>query len=373
MKVFMCPVSQQSLYVQLLLRSLGERYTPIFRQQAGLAEAVRRLEDGENVLLHVQWEEFFFDKIPTSEAADERLKQVSALLHRFHSLGGSILLTVHNELPHKSPYLDQFLAVRRLVAELASKILLHNGAAATLLQQQTGVSPNDPRLTLLPHPSYAGMYEAEDMTAAALKSPYNLPDGRFVLGFGTMRSQKGFDFMLDTLGRDFTREHNFTIRIAGQGAAGAIWKRQFASRDDVTWDLTYVPREDVPALFRSASCLMLPYTRVLTSGVAMLALTVGGIIVAPAVPTFVELLPGPLRRYLYDPDKPSDAQRAVSEVLQLTPEESLERRLQGAAHASKFHPSIISDRLGAIYDELSGRARLSAPPSGLTDSRAETQ
>ncbi|WBQ19335.1 hypothetical protein [Sphingobium yanoikuyae] len=39
-KVFHCPISQKSLYVELTFCSLDGKYEPVFREEAGLADAI---------------------------------------------------------------------------------------------------------------------------------------------------------------------------------------------------------------------------------------------------------------------------------------------------------------------------------------------
>lgn len=352
MKLFLCPVSKKSLYVQLMLRSVRDQYQPVFREEGGLAEAIACLEAGEDVLVHVQWEEFFFRAMPTPEQADAAAELAERQLRRVAALGGAIVWTVHNALPHRIPHVEQFMRIRAVLAHIARRILVHNNASRDFIRQQVDVPDADARIILLPHPSYAGLYEPEGVAEAALRTRPDALSEKFVLGFGSIRKQKGFDAMIDALDPAFTAKHGLRLRISGDGAEGPLLRKAYGDRTDIDWDLAYVPMDDVPALFRAASCVMLPYTRLLTSGVALLSLTVGGIIVAPAMPTFVELLPEPLRRFLYKPDDPADLRRVVADVAGLTPEQDRDYRLLGMESVEAVHPALISATLGAIYRGL---------------------
>ncbi len=79
------------------------------------------------------------------------------------------------------------------------------------------------------------------------------------------------------------------------------------------------------------------------------------------MPTFVELLPEPLRRFLYNPDDPADLRRVVTELLQLTPEQEIGYRLAGIEAVKSVHPSLISKRLGRIYEHEIEKAASSSP------------
>lgn len=364
MKLFLCPVSQKSLYIQLMLRELQGEYEPVFREEGGLAEAIACLEAGETVLVHVQWEEFFFLGAQTAPDADAAAERVKEQLRRVTALGGKIVWTVHNALPHQIVHVDQFLEVRRLLARLSTRILVHNHFSRDFLGGQVDLSDNEERIRVLPHPSYAGLYEPEDDAETAVRAGAARASGKFLLGFGTIRKQKGFDMMLETLDPDFNARLAMRVRIAGPGPEGHALQSMFGHRGDIDWDLNYVPMSDVPQLFRAASGIMLPYTRLLTSGVALLALTLGGIIIAPALPTFVDLLPAPLRRFLYDPETPGDLRRVVTELANLTPEEDHDYRLSGMEAVRAVHPRLISAQLGAIYrDAESKSGKLPSTPA----------
>ncbi|SHM67522.1 Glycosyltransferase involved in cell wall bisynthesis [Sphingobium sp. YR657] len=350
-KVFFCPVSQKSLYVELTFGSLGEQYEPVFREQAGLAEAIDCLSATIPALVHVQWEEFFFDKVKGAEEANAITTHVEGQLKKVLELGGRIVWTIHNELPHHGKFLDQFLRLRSRLSALASRIVVHNVASLTVLGEQTGLNRADPRIRLVPHPSYAGMYEPEGRAAAEVQSSAPATGDKIILGFGTMRAQKGFDSLLSNLEPRFMQKFGLRFRFSGQGSEGSRLQARFR-RDDIDWDLCYVPREQVPRLFRSAACVVLPYTRVMTSGVALLGLTLGAVLVAPALPTFRELLPRSLHRFLYDPNDPTSMKRVIRRVVLLSAEEARAVRQAGLSVADALHPNWVSAMLGDIYMDL---------------------
>jgi beta-1,4-mannosyltransferase len=351
MKVFVCPVWRKSLYAQLMLSAVGTRYETVFRDEGGLPEAIACLERGEPALLHLQWEEFFFGGMKAAQA-EPTATEVEGQLRRFAALGGRILWTVHNELPHQIPHLAEFMRIRRLLAAMADLIHVHNLASLEMLQGQVEAPLAAERIVVIPIPAYVGLYEAEELTVPAVQALEEGPGQGFVLGFGTMHRQKGFDVMLGALDEDFTRQLGVRLRLAGVGREMAVLQQQFATRQDVDWDPVFVPAAAVPGLFRAAACLVLPYRRVATSGVAILALTLGAIIVAPALPTFRELLPPGLRRFLYAPGDAQGLRDAVATVVGMDGAQRRACRLEGIAVADAFHPRTVSASLVAVYDRL---------------------
>ncbi|WP_419899214.1 glycosyltransferase [Roseomonas sp. USHLN139] len=344
--VFLLPAKSDSLYLQLLTGPLAGRYHRFFRDTSSLPQAVAWAAAGVPTLLHLHWEEFFLRDLATAAAAAERAASVGALLLAYHRAGGRMLWTVHNEWPHRVPHTEAFLALRRQIARLADVVLVHHRDAVDVLQSQ-GCAPRGV-VEVLPHPSYSGLYEPEEDTVAALEAgPAEEPT---ILCFGRLEARKGFEPALATLDTAFLTAAGARLRIAGEGAYGAELFAAHGHRTEIDWDLRFIPQAEVGGLFRRAACLVLPYEQFLTSGIALLALTLGAVLVAPEAPPFTELVPAEARRFLYRPGDAGDLRRAVSEVLGLTPAERLALRRAGLQAVQGLHPQDISRRLGEIYD-----------------------
>lgn len=356
MKVFCCPVSEASIYARITSSSFGDCYEYVYREQGSIRQAIGWLQSGVPVLVHVQWEEFFLEGARTEAEAQVASSEAQRHIRRFLSLGGKIAWTVHNRTPHHVPFINEFLSLRRFLAKSANIVLAHNDASVTLLQDEFGVARE--RIRKLPHPSYLGFYEDEERAANSVDQ---VP-GRVILGFGSMRSQKGYARMLEMLPPEFMAAQNARIRLSGRGQAGGELRRRHADRPDVDWDLRYVPDNEVPDLIRSAACVVLPYEAFLTSGAALLVLTCGGTIVAPQAPQFREMLPPPLQRFLYEPGNAADMQRAVVAALTLSPAERRSLRIAAVEVARDLHPSRISAQLRGIYDELAQQLPVHTPP-----------
>ena len=291
-RVFCCPAPGKIIYLRLLLDPLAERYRPIFVEDGGLPEAIATLEAGVPVLLHVHWEEFFLLNIAEPEAARRIADSTMRDLSRFRDAGGRIVWTIHNAVPHTISHVDLFMEIRRHLARVAHVVLVHNLASIEVLRSQVGEVAG--AIELLPHPSYEGRYEPAGTAARALAKE-GAPE-RLILGFGRMESRKGFGWMIDALPPDFLAQQQAKMVIAGGGRFGRELKQGFAERSDIGWKLHFIPDEELGPLFRRAACLVLPYERFLTSGIALLALTLGAVIVAREAPQFTELVPEPARR-----------------------------------------------------------------------------
>ncbi|WP_159993821.1 polysaccharide pyruvyl transferase family protein [Roseomonas sp. 18066] len=349
---------------------LAPDYTPLFVEQAAPAEAddpvtphpqllqaIAHREAGLPVLLHVQWEEFFLRPATTAAEAGALARLVLQQLEALRQRGGRLVWTVHNGIPHRVPHVDAFMALRRWLATHAEAILVHSAHAAAFLAAQ--VTVDRARIRVLPHPSYLGHYEPEAAAEAALGTP----PSRQVLGFGRVQQQKGFDRLVAMLPAEFLAAEQASLRISGHGGRGArALRRSLAARGDVLWDFRHVPDEEVPGLIRDSACVVLAYARFLTSGVALLALSCGGILVAPDVPQMRELLPPALQRFLYQDGDAVDLQMIVSQVLALSDEERQDCRRLGLQVARGLRPAAIAAELRAVYDRLA--ALPPGPPAG---------
>ena len=346
MKVYCYPVSNNSTYVPLLFDGIQHRYQPVYRQGGSLGHAIDDLNAGRSVIVHIHWEEFIFRHCGSNAQADAAAVEFMRETSEIRARRGPIVWTIHNELPHIIAFHRQFLAIRRRLAETADLILVHNAASIEALAAQ--VDLDRAKVRQLPHPSYLGRHEDE----AALRRGLDEPHGPIVQGFGWIRLQKGFGGMIAMLTPEFLAARGLAVRISGQGVEAAAVIAQQASRTDVDWDIRHVPDAETPALLRSAACVVLPYERVLTSGVALLAMSVGAMLVAVDIPQLRELTPPENHRFLYPRGDAAAFRDVIDAVIALSP---LERRTAIEANLLRsycYHPTKIAKSLASLYDRL---------------------
>ena len=347
MKVYCYPVDRNSTYVPLLFDGIEDAYERVYLQDGSLRDAVGDLEAGRDVIVHIHWEEFVLRECRSEAEADAAGAAFAREIAAIRESGGAIVWTVHNELPHEISYHRQFLAMRGALARCANAILLHDAASRDVLARQVALDTS--RVYQLPHPSYLGRHEDE----ATLRAQLHEPPERRIQAFGWIRLQKGFGQMIGMLSADFLQSRGAHVRISGRGGveAAAVIAQQ-AERTDVHWDIRHVPDAEIPSLLRSAACVVLPYERVLTSGVALLAMSVGAMIVAVDFPQLRELLPLTSHRYLYPQGDAQAFRRIVDDVFALAPEERRIVLEANLAVARELRPTEIARRLAAIYREV---------------------
>ena len=351
MKVYCYPVSRDSAYVPLLFTGLEDRYQPVYREEGPLRRAIDEIKGGRPVIVHIHWEEFVFRACTSDAQADAAAADFLGELSEIKALNGPIAWTIHNELPHVLGFHRQFLAVRRRLAGLADVILVHNAASIDALAAQVDLDRG--KVQRLAHPSYLGRHENE----ATLQRGLAAPHAPVIQGFGWIRLQKGFGAMIDMLPPAFLAPRGLGIRISGRGEEAAAVKAQHATRTDVDWDIRHVPDAEAPGLLRSAACVVLPYERVLTSGVALLAMSVGAMLVAVDIPQLRELVPDVNHRFLYPRADTAAFQAVIDTVLSLSRRDRRDAVSSNISVARDICPLKVARKLACTYDLLRSENR----------------
>jgi glycosyltransferase involved in cell wall biosynthesis len=347
MKVYCYPADRNSAYVPLLFDGIEDAFQIVYHQDGSLVDALADLDAGIPVIVHVHWEEFALRACRSEEEADVAAAAFVSQIESIARRGAPLVWTVHNELPHEIPYHRQFLTMRAALARSADAILVHNTASREALSRQVAFDPA--RVRLLPHPSYLGRFEDEATLEADLHAPSS---DRRIQAFGWIRLQKGLAQMIEMLPADFLNSRDAYVRVSGRGVEAAAVIAQVAHRLDVHWDLRHVSDAEVPRLLRSAACVVLPYERVLTSGVALLALSTGALIVAVDIPQLRELLPASSYRFLYPRGDAQAFRVVIDDVLALRADERRAIVEANLAVARSVRPRDIARRLSALYRDI---------------------
>ncbi|PSJ65359.1 glycosyltransferase [Kumtagia ephedrae] len=335
-------------YHEALYSGLTGRYEPA---KGDIDLAVTQIENEGKKIFHIHWEEHCLRLCATKSEARSVSEYFVERCRHFKKAGGKIVWTMHNLMPHELEHPDIFLGLRRSIVEMADRVLIHNLEALKILHEQA--APNPTKVYYLPHPSYLGVYEASERTRSRSDAPTR---PRTVQAFGMVRRYKGLDGLLDNLPPSFTENHGIDLRISGQPLPTDNYAHELAAkcetRSDVDLDFRKVPSEEVPDLLRQAGCVVLPYERFLTSGVALLCLSVGAPAVAPDTPPMRELFPAVAHRLLYKAGDMDDFRRAIVEAIDLSSEERANIVSAYLKRAEYLRPERISGQLGKIYDAL---------------------
>jgi len=341
MQVPQCTLYSDNPYHRLLFAADG-RYQPV---RSTVADAI----EGGGDLLHVHWEEHVLRDQRTATEAELSADYFIGRLKEFAARGGRIVWTIHNARPHEGQYMAVFTRLQVELGRQCDRVMVHNLEAARIAVEELGVPQS--RLYYLPHPSYLGIYEAEARTAARVRGS----DGKRVLLLGKLRRYKGIEFMLEAL-FPVASPGEFDVHIAGETLPndeyGQELLRLFARYPQVEVDMRRIEDSEIADLVTGARCVLLPYERFLTSGVALLALTFGTPVVAPDTRQLREVLPAAAHEFLFEPSNADDLRaktRALIDLSEPRYAQLVESMLQRAAY---LHPSRAAKRLADLYDSV---------------------
>ncbi|MEM6333632.1 MAG: glycosyltransferase family 4 protein [Planctomycetota bacterium] len=262
---------------------------------------------------HVQWVE----KQMVRATPDETRRTAARFLWQVRALrllGVKVVWTLHNLASHDSPDPELEREVTNRFAGRVDAAIAHCGRAAELATQRFAALRDKP-IAVAMHPGYAGVYGDAPSKAEARARLSLEPDVPVVLSLGQIRSNKG----LDALVREFVKLRDggageARLVIAGSGVheeAVAALREAAAGRADVRIDDRFLDDAELPTYLAAADVFVAPYTRSLTSGAVLLAMTYGLPCVAPDEACLGEVLSAQ-GELLYMPDEANGLAEALS-------------------------------------------------------------
>ena len=254
------------------------------------------------------------------------------------------VLTAHDIIP-REPRPGQIAATRRLVARMDA-VVAHSEHGAKRLRGELGV-PAD-RVHVIPHGAFD--YLTRQPGERPLPDELAAVKGPVVLFFGLLRPYKGLDVLLEA----FREIEGAELWVVGMPRMPLEPLREAAARaaSPVRFVDRFVTDPEIPAYFRRADLVVLPYREIDQSGVLYTALAFGKPMVLSEVGGFPELAEQHGAARLVPPGDASALRNAIDQLLR---DEPARRELaEAAAHAAAgpFSWDHIAERTLALYREL---------------------
>jgi glycosyltransferase involved in cell wall biosynthesis len=195
-----------------------------------------------------------------------------------------LVLTAHDVLP-REPRAGQLRAQRRLYGRFDA-VVVHSAHGRARLVEECGVDPD--RVHIIPHGAFTHLAEGP-VGPRVGGLPFNAA-GPVALCFGLIRPYKGINVLLDAWrGPD---GHGIGIDGAELWIAG-MPRTDLTDLDTaqagVRVDARFIPDAELPAYFRRADLVVLPYLRADQSGVLFTALAFGKPLLLSDVGGFPEI------------------------------------------------------------------------------------
>ncbi len=253
------------------------------------------------------------------------------------------LLTAHYILP-PDPSRRQLGVARRLFGRMDA-VIAHSEHGAARLREQVGLDPA--RVRVIPHGAFD--YLARLPEEKPLPAELEGADGPVILFFGLLRPYKGLDLLLEA----FRQVEGAELWIVGNprmeveplraAAAAAPGRVRFVTR--------FIEDAEIPAIFRRADLVVLPYRDAEHSGVLYTGLAFGKPLVLSALGGFPEVAATGAARLV----PPGDAAALAAALAELTADHTARERLARAAREAAAGPyswDAIAAQTLALYQEL---------------------
>jgi glycosyltransferase involved in cell wall biosynthesis len=265
---------------------------------------------------------------------------------------GSVVWTIHNRVSHESrwPRIERWL--QRRVASSAEALIVHSSAALKELREDMSLPAG--KVSVIPHGHYRCVY-GPPIDARTARISLGLPElGRIYLCFGMLRPYKGIERLIGEWQSAQSPNSGDVLVIAGKALDDDFLsdlKALEKACDSVRIRDGFVPVSEVPIYFSAADLVVLPFSRILTSGSLLLAMSYSKPVIAPAFETIKEVL-GDADDLLYDPDDALALRRSL-ERSHLLPLGLLQQKTEMACDRLGW-PSIAQMTLDAYRTAAEG-------------------
>jgi glycosyltransferase involved in cell wall biosynthesis len=253
------------------------------------------------------------------------------------------VLTAHDVLP-REPRPGQIAATRRLLQKMDA-VIVHSKHGAYRLHRELRLDAE--RIRVIPH----GAFDYLTRLPEERPLPEELADveGPVVLFFGLLRPYKGVETLIDA----FNDNEGAELWIVGMPRMPLESLRELAA--GVRGRIRFVPRfvddAEIPALFRRADVVVLPYRAIDQSGVLYTALAFGKPIVVTSVGGFGELA-AEGAALAVPPNAPRELAAAIRGLLDDDAERARLAAAAAAAAAGKYSWDSIARQTMDLYREL---------------------
>ena len=284
--------------------------TDRFHATAGsLEEAIDALqsEHRRHICFHLHWLSQLFEGGDT-EVTRQTVAAFLENLRAFCSGGGTFVWTMHNFQEHdrtESPFETE---ARQTIADLAQAVFVHGEAAKEAVAAHLPEAAA--KLHIIPHGHYIGVYP-DAIRPQTARTKLNLPpEDTVFLNLGFVRKYKG----LSALCESAESLDRAVVTVAGfvNENDREDLETLFASFRQARLYAGWVPEEEIQVYMNAADFVVLPYVASLTSGAALLALSFGVPVIAPAIGPFPELIRNGKNGFTYNPSDPAALRAALA-------------------------------------------------------------
>jgi glycosyltransferase involved in cell wall biosynthesis len=255
------------------------------------------------------------------------------LIKLLQSRGVRILTTADNVLPHEMKFYHSL--VNRLLYRLCDCMIVHTNFDKTFLKNHWQISED--KIRVVPHGNMNGLVSCLDKDPAVTRKEMGLKSGdTLFLFFGQIRPYKGLQVLLKGFARcagDLKK-----CRLAIVGELKEPWVKYETLIHKLGLDKTnqlivrhgFIPLQEMLSWLSASDAVILPYTKISQSGVAILAASMGKPVIASRVGGVPEIVEHGKDGFLFTP---SDEDALAGALIELSCDKQRLKRL--GAHFRK--------------------------------------
>ncbi len=258
------------------------------------------------------------------------------------------VMTAHYVLPPEAS--RRQLATARRIFGAMDTVIAHSEHGARSLRERVGLDPA--RVRVIPHGAFDYLTELPEEKPLLLE--LQGAEGPVVLFFGLLRPYKGLEVLLDA----FAKVDGAELWIVGNPRMDVEPLRRAASAAPgrVRFVTRFIDDAEIPAIFRAADLVVLPYLDAEHSGVLYTGLAFGKPLLLSEVGGFPEVAATGAARLV----PPGDADALSAALNELVADAAGRERLAAAARQAAAGPyswDAIAAQTISLYEELLGEGR----------------
>ncbi|WKB37389.1 glycosyltransferase [Terrilactibacillus sp. S3-3] len=252
-----------------------------------------------------------------------------------------VVWTVHNLYPHKYRWKRLEKKVRKIIMSRCDKLIVAAYSIKASIINEFGISSD--KIDVVLHGHYKGVYPTKHKD---FRGEYNINPKKIIFLFvGAIKEYKGVLELLDNFVKiDNSNGH---LIIAGKTYDNMEQLIEpYIGHKNITFDLRFIPDEELSDLITSSDYVVLPYKNITTSGTAILAVSLKRKIICPSSPFMKEYFDSHTA-IMYDSKRTNELMNILKNCLyqhnQVIPENSYQNFLH------KLSWTNIAKQIKSIY------------------------
>lgn len=335
---------KENPYLDLLASHLSKNGFEIV-WATGLAQMARLACQKRDSVIHLQWLEMYLGRDRWRDAI--RPFWIALVLNIVRLFGVKIIWTIHNLEPHEDRRQSRYLKVAQLVAQASHYVIVHCDAAAELVRERFGLSPD--KIRVVPHGNYISSYpNVLDRKESRGRLGISESD-KVGLFLGTIRRYKGVERLVKAF------ESNCTAPNAKLILAGKLVRMEGEWLEAIAKDCPriliregFVLDEEIQLYMNAADFVVFPYDKGLTSGALVLAMSFGKACLAPRIGCFNSILTEN-GAFLYCPTKDFALEESLATAYHSSDEQLEQMGRDNLTVATSTSWELVADKTAKCY------------------------